>query len=415
MSTGAGRGSDEAKAAQLRGRVESLVTGLVDGAPRSPRGAVVRLEVPALGVVHTAVAGIARADGSPMTAAHACHVASVGKLMTATLVLQLVEQGAFGPRGIDARLEELGLLEAVLLDRLHMRDGVPRGRAITLRQLLTHTAGLGDAFSDGATGTAEMLGQPAPDALAPALWRALKARRDGAPLQPDLSSRVWSTWDPARPDDPDAGLLNRYLVQLGRAPAALPGERFHYSDQGFVLLALLAERASGLPYAQLQRERLFAPAGITQSWMHTREPPPAGMAERECDVWMNGVPLQSVGANLSFDFGGGGQVMTMRDMARFLGSLLAGEYFTQPATLAAMTQWTCPAGLTPPRVGIGLGLQRWAMPADGASMVGHAGAWGTHLWHDERTGACVAGTVNQRDPGAWAFALLHDVHALLEG
>ena len=397
---------------RLTETLEQVVASLVDGTRATAAGAVIRLDVPGLDLSHTAVAGVATPDGAPMTPGHAVHVASIGKLMTATLILQLAEEGRFGEGGLDRRLGDLGLLEADLLDRLHVRDGRSRGGELTLRRLLTHTAGLGDAFGDDATGTAEALGRPAPGALAPALWRALKARQDGAPLSPDLASRIWAMWDPARPSDPDAGLLNRYIHQLGEAPPALPGERFHYSDQGFVLLALIAERASRLPYAELQRRRIFEPLGMTGSWMHMREAPPAVMAGLECDVWLNGVPMLAHGANLSFDFGGGGQVMTVADMATFLDALLAGRLFTQPQTLAAMTDWITPAGLTPPRVAIGLGLHQWAAAPGGPAFIGHAGAWGAHLWRDPRTGATVAGTVNQRDLGAWAFDLLEEVHSL---
>ena len=410
MSTGGGQD----RAQRLIGHLERLVSSLVSGEKGAPEGAVVRVDAPGLGVSHTAVAGLARPDGAAMTPAHAFHLASIGKLMTATLVLQLAEEGLFGPQGLEGRLGDLGLLEDVLLDRLHVREGVSRGRDLTLRQLLTHTSGLGDAFADDATGTAEALGGPAPGSLVPALWRAVKARRDGAPLTPDLSSRVWEAWDPQRPEDPEAGLLNRYLDQLGAAPVALPGGRFHYSDQGFVLLAVLAERASGLPYARLQRRRIFEPLGLDGAWMHMREPTPAAMEGLECDVWLNGVPLLAIGANLSFDFGGGGQVMTAEDMSTFLDALLAGRLFSRPRTLGAMKAWITPAGMTPPRAAIGLGLQQRARTPGGPRMTGHAGAWGAQLWRDERTGATVAGTVNQRDPGAWAFEILDRVHALQE-
>lgn len=406
--------SGQDRAQRLVSHLEHLVSSLVSGEKGAPEGAVVRVEAPGLGVSHTAVTGLARPDGAAMTPAHAFHLASVGKLMTATLVLQLAEEGGFGPKGLESRLQDLGLLEDTLLDRLHVRDGVSRGRDITLRQLLTHTAGLGDAFADDATGTAEALGGPAPGSLVPAVWRAVKARRDGAPLTPDISSRFWEAWDPGRPEDPEAGLLNRYLHQLGAAPVGPPGERFHYSDQGFVLLAVLAERASGLSYAQLQRRKIFDPLGLAGAWMHMREPVPTAMEGLECDVWLNGVPLLAIGANLSFDFGGGGQVMTAGDMSAFLDGLLAGRLFSRPETLKAMRTWTTPAGMTPPRAAIGLGLQQWARTPGGPRMTGHAGAWGAQLWRDERTGATVAGTVNQRDPGAWAFEILDRVYALQE-
>lgn len=154
MSTGSGQD----RAQRLVGHLERRVLSLVSGEKGAPEGAVVRVDAPGLGVSHTAVAGVAGPDGAAMTPAHAFHVASIGKLMTATLVLQLAEDGRFGPQGLESRLGDLGLLEeAVLLDRLHAREGVPRGRDLTLRQLLTHTAGFGDAFADDATGTAEAL------------------------------------------------------------------------------------------------------------------------------------------------------------------------------------------------------------------------------------------------------------------
>ena len=407
--------SVNARRARLRDRLQATAAALADGGARSPRGAIIRLEAPGLDFAETATAGLARADGRPMTADCAYHVASIGKLMTTALVLQLAEAGRFGPGGIDAPLGDLGLLEDSLLSRLHTRGGTVLGYGITLRQLLTHTAGLGDAFADDASGTADDLGGPAPESLGPALWRSLKARREGTVRDDDLCARRWAVWDSARPDDPEAGLLNRYLAQLGAAPPFLPGERFHYSDQGFTLLALLVERSAGRPYAELQDQRIFMPLGLTGSWMHGRQSPPGDLADRECDVWMNGVSLQGVGANLSFDFGGGGQVMTAEDQIRFLNALLTGRLFDRPGTLAALTDWTTPPGLQAPRTAIGLGVQRWAIPDGSAQMTGHAGAWGAQLWRDPRTGATLAGTVNQRHDGAWAFALLEDVHSIQEG
>jgi len=389
--------------AWLRGVAERLV-----GAGESPaRGAVIRLEAPSLGFAGSVAAGVATAAGDPLTPDRPFHLASIGKLFTATMILQLAEDGAMGAAGVDATLGELGVLEPVLLDRLHVQGGVSRGPGLTVRQLLTHTAGLGDAFGDDAQGTARMHGRPAPDGLSARFWRCLKARRDGAPLDPDLVTKRWTAWDADRPDDRWAGLINYYLAELGAAPAAAPGERFHYSDQGFVLLALIVERLSGRPYAAVQRARILEPLGLDHTWMNLDEANP--LPARECEVWLNGLPAMAGGANMSFDWGGGGQISTVGDLCRFLDGLLAGALFSRPSTLDAMTTWTTPPGLAPPRVGIGLGLQQWASPSSGTVGIGHAGAWGARLWRDPRTGATVAGTVNQGDPGLWAFEVLDEV------
>lgn len=401
-------------AGRLAARVDEVVAGLVRG-DDAPAGAVVRLEVPVVGLAHAAAAGVARADtGEALTVDHPFHVASVGKLCTAALVLQLAESGALGPRGVDATLGDLDVLEPALVDRLHARDGVPLGRSITVRQLLTHTSGLADVHQDDADGTAEQHGRPAPGGLIADWWRSLRDRAAGEPRQPDLATHRWNGWDPTRPDDELAGTVNRYLVRLGGAPVARPGERFHYSDTGYALLAVLVERLAGEAYHVVQRRRLLEPLGLARTWMDGREPPPPTVDRAECDVWMGPVAVLSTGANLTFDWGGGGQVSTVDDLCRLLDGLLTGRCFTDPATVGAMTAWVHPAGLTPPRVDVGLGPQRWAGPS-GVPVVGHAGAWGTRLWRDPGTGATVAGTVNRRDDGAWAFALLDATRAELAG
>jgi D-alanyl-D-alanine carboxypeptidase len=357
----------------LSERLDGVVAGLVSGEPSAPRAAVARLEVPAIGFAHAAAAGLARDGGPAMRPETPFHIASIGKLFTAAMILQLAEEGRLGPDGADASLGSLGVLEPALLDRLHVMEGVSRGPAITLRQILTHTSGLCDAFGDDAKGTAAQHGGPAPGALSVAFWKSLKARATGAPLDPDHAARRWIGWDPARPEDREAGLMNHYVAELGSAPAARPGERFHYSDNGFVLLALLIERLGGESYEAAQRRRLITPLGLTHTWMSDREPRPAAWDGPECDVWINGIPILASGANLSFDWGGGGQVSNAEDLCR-------------------------------------LGLQIWASPASGAPMIGHAGAWGVHLWRDPRTGATLAGTVNQRHDPRWAFDLLDAVH-----
>ena len=52
----------------------------------------------------------------------------------------------------------------------------------------------------------------------------------------------------------------QYLAVLGGHPTKFPaGEQFAYCNGGFVVLALIAERASGVPFHELVRERVCAP------------------------------------------------------------------------------------------------------------------------------------------------------------
>ena len=58
----------------------------------------------------------------------------------------------------------------------------------------------------------------------------------------------------------------QFLAVLDGFPTAFPaGERFAYCNGGFVVLALLAERASGIDFHDLVDERVLRPAGMVDS------------------------------------------------------------------------------------------------------------------------------------------------------
>src|SRR6266536_1598000 len=57
--------------------------------------------------------------------------------------------------------------------------------------------------------------------------------------------------------------IGDYLAVLGGHPTVFPpGQRFAYCNGGFVVLALIAERTSGVPFHELVRMRVCEPAGM---------------------------------------------------------------------------------------------------------------------------------------------------------
>ena len=59
---------------------------------------------------------------------------------------------------------------------------------------------------------------------------------------------------------------NDYLKILdGHAQRFTPGERFAYNNAGFVLLAILAERAAGTAFADLVQQRVCTPANMVDT------------------------------------------------------------------------------------------------------------------------------------------------------
>src|SRR5262249_39843034 len=64
----------------------------------------------------------------------------------------------------------------------------------------------------------------------------------------------------------DLATTEQYLAVLGGHPAKFPpGERFCYCDSGYVVLALIAERISGVGFHQLVAERGCGPAGMADT------------------------------------------------------------------------------------------------------------------------------------------------------
>ena len=72
----------------------------------------------------------------------------------------------------------------------------------------------------------------------------------------------------------------QYLAALDGHPTKFaPGERFAYCNGGYVVLALIAERATGVPFHDLVRRRVCEPAGMLDTaFLRSDELPRAPLA-----------------------------------------------------------------------------------------------------------------------------------------
>ena len=125
-----------------------------------------------------------------------------------------------------------------------------------------------------------------------------------------------------------------YLPTLDGHPTVFAAdERFAYNNGGFVLLAILAERAAGLPYHQLVNDRVIAPAGMVDTAFQRSDAPQPRTATGylEADGLRTNqlhMPLRGVGD--------GGLFTTLADLRSFWAALLAGR-IVGPDVLAEMT------------------------------------------------------------------------------
>jgi D-alanyl-D-alanine carboxypeptidase len=248
--------------------------------------------------------------GTRMRAGDRFKVGSITKTFVATAVLQLVAEGRVG----------LGDTVERWLPGL-----VPGGGAITVRQLLAHTGGLSDYLDDP------------------------------RPLAPYLAGDDGFRWPPVR--------LVR--IAVSHPPLFAPGTGWSYSNTGYVLLGLIAERADGRPIAAQLRSRIFDPLGLDA----TRLPQSQGFGHpRAHGYFLTAQGLQDVTPiSQSLFFTAGGVVSTAHDVAAFYHGLLTGKLLP-PRLLQTMTA-------TVPRApGLAYGLGIFSIPTPCGTAYGHDGA-----------------------------------------
>lgn len=206
------------------------------------------------------------------------HAASVGKLATATLTMQLVESGSIS---LDSRVVDL--LPGSETAGLFTDDSA------TVEHLLAHTSGVADYY-EGKTSE--------PPALAEQIVRE--------------PNRLW------QPSE----LIN--FSQQFQRPLSTPGARYHYSDTGFVLLGRIIEEVSGEPFHVMLRKHVFEPAGMLNSVLWLREPGPTNIAPAflgRTDV--------STFTSVSADWAGGSIVTTLEDLTELVAAMQNGLLLRQ--------------------------------------------------------------------------------------
>lgn len=110
-----------------------------------------------------------------------------------------------------------------------------------------------------------------------------------------------------------------------------PGERYSYSSPGYVLLAHILERATGLPYGVFLDQEIFGPLGMAATFNGT----PGGQADlaagRHDGAAVPSFDLDTVG------LGTGSIWSTVGDLARWDRALADGEILSQAARTAMFT------------------------------------------------------------------------------
>lgn len=321
-------------------------------------GAILRIEAPDFAWAGAAGFCDPR-DGLAMRPDDAFQVASITKMFTATLCVRLAEEGlADLDSGIGTYLAES------TTQGLHDLDGQSYGAALTLRQLLSHTAGVADFFGDGT---------PEPDGTPPFVAEMV--------ADPDR------LWDPR-----DILIWTRNHL----APRFAPGRGWHYADTGFLLAGLVIEQVTGLPLHDAYRRWIFDPLGMTRTYMLYREPArPVASGRPLSRAYAGGTDYGSM-RSVSADWGSGGLVSTAADLARFLRAFADGRVLRKAESRRQMMALR-PTG--EPGVSYGLGIRHFDLDAlgmeHGGALWGHTGFLKSFMLYWPAADAVLCGTLNQ--------------------
>jgi D-alanyl-D-alanine carboxypeptidase len=216
----------------------------------------------------------------------------VSKIYTATLILQLAQEGKLRVTDTVARWLP-GMLRS-------------HGNEITIRQLLTMSSGLIDNndFNNAPDSVRATYLARVEDAelRAELLANLARTEEDRAARFPETLWIRWAAWQP---------LLFR------------PGGGVHYSNIGYDILGLIAARAGGASLSELYRERIFEPLEL-HATAYNPQGPIRGPHAEGYGIEPNGTRFATtdwhwgVGAE-------GGIVSNAKDTAIFLTALMRGR------------------------------------------------------------------------------------------
>lgn len=207
--------------------------------------------------------------------------ASGSKIFTAAAICRLVEEGSIT---FDTLLEECLDISFPAFDR-----------RIAVHHLLTHSSGIPDYFDEERGDDYESLWKEHP-------VHAMQSPEDFLPLFRDGAMKF------------------------------APGSRFAYCNSGFIVLALIVEQQTGLPFTRYVEEEIFAPCSMWDSGYFSLDSLPKRTARGYIDDGDGGPRRTNIYAVPPIGTGDGGAFVTARDMARFWSALLEHSLLNRETT-----------------------------------------------------------------------------------
>lgn len=224
-------------------------------------------------------------NGIAMQPCHVSKAASITKIFIGTLIMKLVEEGKIN---LDAPLN-------TYVARKYT-DKVANANDVTLRQLLNHTSGIPDIIEQNNFYLAILNNPP----------------------------RQWT------PEE-----LLPYVY--GVSAVFPPGAQLEYSNTNLLLAVMAVEGATGRSHADLLREKVIQPLGLSDTYYYWHDRLPQWVAQGYYDLYNNGTIVNMTNFNTGSGNGYGGIYSTVFDLQTFIEALLRDKTLLSPGALEEMT------------------------------------------------------------------------------
>lgn len=301
------------------------------------------------------------------------HSASVGKLMTASLIFIAIEKGMFS---LDTKINTI--LDKEMLEGLFVLKDEDFQDEVTIRHLLGHTSGINDYFESKTL--------------------------DGSSFIDEVIKDKDQLWTPEE-------LLD--FTRKRQKAVSKPGEKFLYSDTGYVLLGLIVEKVFEMPINKALETHIFEPLEMNNSGLSFYSD--KFDQSKLAPLFINGVDVHLF-KSLSCDFSGGGIFTTTEDLLKFIKAFYKGEIISKKSieTMANFEN-RFHIGL---HYGLGMMQARFKefffLLKNLPSLQGHIGVTGAHIWYDPVSEAAFVLNVGNTKDMPKSFRLLIKILQLIE-
>ncbi len=303
-----------------------------------------------------------KTDGISANPKQANHLASVGKLFTATLI------SMFNDKGLLSFEDKIAQhLDAELMQGLQVYKGKDYSDDISIKHLLKQTSGLNDVF-----------------------FPLLKKMINDTKLE--MSVKEALEWGKAN------------LQPVGK-----PGQKHFYTDTNYYLLGLIIKKINKKPFHEVVHEMIFEPLEMNDSFISGFSEPKNKPQFPPAHIVLSNIDFIEDKRIAKIDYAGGGVVAPLSEFMVFMKALVNGQ-LVKEATLHQMIYDDVKMGF--PAIGFDYGYSVWKPKSIPLLMPeklfcwGCVGITGAFMFYHPETETYVIGTFNDESYSSKALSFM---------